>query len=159
MQHQVVGFVGWLFLTFIAATVGALASLDAAAFYAELTLPVWAPPAWLFGPVWSLLYALMGVGAWLVWRTHGYAGARAALRIYVVQLAANALWSWLFFGWRLGGPAFAEVLVLWALITATIVLFWQRQRIAAWLLAPYIAWVSFAAALNFAIWRMNPTLL
>jgi tryptophan-rich sensory protein len=155
----VIGLVGWLFVTFVAATVGALASLDAATFYTELALPTWAPPAWLFGPVWSLLYALMGVAAWLIWREHGSAGARRALRVYLVQLAANALWSWLFFGWRLGGPAFAEVLVLFALIGATIVLFGQINRVAACLLVPYIAWVSFAAALNFAIWRMNPTLL
>ncbi len=136
-----------------------LASIDAATFYAELARPSWAPPAWLFGPVWTLLYALMGVAAWLVWRKHGFAGARLALRVYLVQLAANTLWSWLFFGWRLGGPAFAEVLVLWALIVTTIVLFWQRNRLAAAMLLPYIAWVSFASVLNFVVWRMNPTLL
>src|SRR5690606_26509765 len=100
-----------------------------------------------------------GVAAWLVWRTHGFAGARLALRVYVAQLVANALWSWLFFGWRLGGPAVAEVLVLWALVATTLVLFWQRNRVAAALLVPYLAWVSFASVLNFVVWRLNPTLL
>ena len=101
----------------------------------------------------------MGVSAWLVWRARGFAGAQSALVVFIVQLAANAIWSWLFFVWRQGGLAFAEVLLLWALIVATVVLFWRASRLAAALLLPYLAWVSFAAALTFSVWRLNPGLL
>lgn len=158
-SRQAAGLVGWLALTFAAAAIGAVASAGAGAFYAELTRPAWAPPGWLFGPVWSALYALMGVGAWWVWRARGRAGTRGALWLYVAQLAANALWSWLFFGWRQGGLAFAEVLVLWCLILATVVSFWRISALAAVLLLPYLGWVTFASALTFAVWRLNPGLL
>jgi benzodiazapine receptor len=101
----------------------------------------------------------MAASAWLVWRQRGFAGARAALVLYVVQLAANALWSWLFFAWRQGGPAFAEVMVLCVLIVATIVSFQRISTAAAVLLYPYLAWSTFAAALTFTVWRLNPGLL
>jgi len=101
----------------------------------------------------------MGIAAWSVWRARGFAGARSALLVFIVQLAANALWTWLFFVWRQGGLAFAEILLLWALIFATIVLFWHVSRFAAVLLLPYFAWVSFASALILATWRLNPELL
>ena len=101
----------------------------------------------------------MGVSAWLVWRAGGFAGARAALLLFIAQLGANALWTWLFFVWRLGALAFAEILLLWAMIVATIVLFWRVSRLAAALLVPYLAWVSFATALTYAVWRLNPVLL
>jgi benzodiazapine receptor len=146
-------------VTFLAAALGGLASVSAASFYAQLARPAWAPPAWLFGPVWSLLYLLMALAAWLVWRRAGLAGARLALGLYVTQLAANALWSWLFFAWRQGAAASVEVLLLWALVLATTLAFWRISRVAAWLLVPYLAWVSFAAVLTFAIWRRNPQLL
>ncbi len=101
----------------------------------------------------------MGIAAWLVWRAQGFAGARSALVLFIVQLAANALWTWLFFAWRLGGIAFGEILLLWALILATMVFFWRSSKVAGALLFPYLAWVSFASALNFATWRLNPGLL
>jgi tryptophan-rich sensory protein len=97
----------------------------------------------------------MGVAAWLVWRARGFAGARGALILFVAQLAANALWSWIFFVWQRGDLAFAEVLVLWCLVAATIVAFGRRNAVAAWLLAPYLAWTTYASALTFAIWRLN----
>jgi tryptophan-rich sensory protein len=128
-------------------------------FYAELARPAWAPPAWLFGPVWSTLYALMAVAAWLVWRQRGFAAARTALALFVVQLAANALWSWLFFAWHRGALAFAEVLVLWCLIVATVVAFHRISLLAAALLYPYLAWSTFAAALTYSVWRLNPAAL
>ncbi len=157
--RQALGLLGWLLLTFIAAALGAAASADAGAFYAQLVRPSWAPPGWLFGPVWSILYALMAVSAWLVWRARGFARARTALTLFVVQLAANALWSWLFFVWREGGLALADVLMLWILIAATIVWFQRVSTLAGVLLYPYLAWVSFASALTFAVWRLNPGLL
>jgi len=158
-SSQAIGLLVWLLLSFAAAAVGALASASAGEFYRDLVRPSWAPPGWLFGPVWSVLYALMGVAAWLVWRARGFGGARNALLVFVVQLAANALWTWLFFVWRQGGLAFAEILVLLALILATIVLFWRVNRIAAVLLFPYLSWVAFASALTLSIWRLNPGLL
>ncbi len=158
-SRQWLGLAGWLALAFATAAVGAAASVSAKPFYAELMRPAWAPPGWLFGPVWTTLYALMGVSAWLVWRERGFAGARTALALFIVQLAVNALWSWLFFAWRLGGPAFAEVLLLWCLIVATVFAFWRIKPLAAVLLLPYLAWVTFASALTFAVWRLNPALL
>jgi tryptophan-rich sensory protein len=106
-----------------------------------------------------VLYCLMGIAAWLVWRRGGFSAARGALTLFIIQLAVNALWSWLYFGWRLGAASFIEVLVLWALILATLVAFWRIKPMAGALLIPYLAWVSFAAALNFATWRLNPGLL
>jgi tryptophan-rich sensory protein len=137
--------------------VGAIASLDAASFYGQLSKPSWAPPASIFGPVWTALYALMGIAAWLVWRSPG--PKAVALGLFVAQLAANALWSWLFFSWRSGPAAAAEVLVLLALIVATVAAFWHRNRLAAFLLLPYLFWVSFASVLTWVLWRGNPDLL
>lgn len=158
-SRQWLGLAGWLTLAFATAAIGAAASVGAKTFYAELVRPAWAPPGWLFGPVWTALYALMGVSAWLVWRARGFAGARAALALFIVQLVVNALWSWLFFAWRLGGAAFAEVLLLWCLILATAIAFRRTSTLAVVLLLPYLAWVTFAAALTLAVWRLNPALL
>jgi tryptophan-rich sensory protein len=157
--QQVFGLVGWLLTAFAAAAVGGFASANAGGFYTELVRPAWAPPGWLFGPVWSALYALMGIAAWLVWRARGFAHARSALFVFLVQLAANALWTWLFFAWQLGAAAFVEILVLWALILLTIGLFWRVSTLAASLLLPYLAWVTFACALTFKTWQLNPGLL
>src|SRR5947209_7777190 len=133
-KSQYLGLAGWLVGSFAAGSVGAVASARAAAFYGQLLKPGWAPSAWLFGPVWSMLYVLMAVAAWLVWRQHGFAGARVALRLFILQLIANALWTWLFFALHAGALSLAEILVLWLLIAATIATFWPRQRLAAVLL-------------------------
>jgi translocator protein len=101
----------------------------------------------------------MGISAWLVWRKHRFHAAATALALFGAQLLVNALWTWLFFAWRLGALAFFEILVLWLLIAATMRCFWPLHRIAALLLLPYLAWVSFAAALNLALWRLNPSVL
>ena len=146
----------WLAASFAAAAVGALATRQAPAFYAELVRPDWAPPAWLFGPVWTTLYVLMGIAAWRAWRKAGWT---FPIHLFVIQLLFNALWSWLFFAWRMGAAAFAEVVLLWLLIAATLVAFWRVDRLAGALLAPYLAWVSFAAALTWAVWRANPQVL
>jgi translocator protein len=156
---QTLGLAGWLLASLATAGIGGLASIEAAQFYGQLVQPSWSPPAWLFGPVWTVLYLLMGVSAWLVWRVHGFRGAGAALKLFIAQLLVNALWTWLFFAWQLGAIAFAEIVVLWVLIAGTIVMFWRLHRVAAILLLPYLAWVSFAAALNFALWRLNPAVL
>lgn len=156
---QAIGLLGWLLSVFAFAAIGGFASVSASEFYTELVRPSWAPPGWLFGPVWSVLYVLMGISAWLVWRAKGFAGARIALLLFIVQLVANALWTWLFFVWRQGALAFGEIVLLWLLIAAVIYLFWQLSKAAAVLLMPYLAWVSFATALTYATWQLNPELL
>jgi tryptophan-rich sensory protein len=158
-RAQVIGLVAWLVVTFVAAAVGAIASMDASTFYAQLVKPAWAPPAGVFGPVWSVLYLLMGVAAWLVWRQRPAERVDGALGLYLVQLAANALWSWLFFGWHQGALAFGEVLLLWVLIAVTAGAFWRIHRLAGVLLLPYLAWVGFASALTWAVWQRNPAQL
>jgi tryptophan-rich sensory protein len=146
-----------LFVSYATAALGALASADAPEFYAQLVQPSWSPPASVFGPVWSILFTLMGVAAWLVWRAPGR--RRVALVLFGAQLAVNALWSWLFFAWRLGAAATVEIVVLVALLAATILAFRRHSRLATALLVPYLAWVTFAAVLTFVLWRANPTLL
>ena len=151
--------VGWLLLTTLTGGIGAIASANAREFYATLNQPAWAPPAGVFGPVWTLLYMGMGVAAWLIWRERGFSRARGALGLFLLQLGVNALWSWLFFAWHRGGLAFADIVVLLALILATISAFARIRRAAAWLLAPYLAWVAFATALNYSVWQRNLPLL
>lgn len=159
MRKHILGLIAWLAVAFIAAAIGSAASIHAASFYARLVRPEWAPPAFVFGPVWTVLYVMMGVAAWLVWRMEGLHPARTAISLFLFQLALNALWSWLFFAWHLGALAFAEVLLLWFAILATLIAFWRLRPLAGWLLVPYLLWVSFAAVLNYTIWRLNPGLL
>ncbi len=159
LARQLAGLFGWLVLVFAVAAIGGVASANAGSFYADLNRPSWAPPAWLFGPVWSLLYLLMGVAAWLVWRTERSPAVRLALVLFLCQLVANGLWSWLFFAWQKGALAFAEILLVWALVLATLILFWRIRPLAGMLLVPYLAWVTFATALAYQTWQLNPVLL
>ena len=158
LRRQLFGLIAWLTLAFFAAAIGAAASIQAADFYRELVRPSWAPPANVFGPVWSVLYLMMGVSSWLVWRAR-HPKSVLALTLYVAQLAANALWSWLFFAWRQGRWAFVEILVLWLLIVVTTISFWRIRPLAGVLLLPYLLWVSFASVLAYNVWRLNPKLL
>lgn len=121
--------------------------------YQELAKPVWTPPNWLFGPAWTVLYVLMALAAWKVWIA--VRGIDRALVVYAVQLLLNAIWSWLFFGLQRVDLALADIIALWLWIVVTIVLFRRRDRLASMLLWPYLAWVTYAAALNFEIWRLN----
>ena len=123
--------------------------------YAALAKPSWRPPNWVFGPVWTALYLAMAVAAWLVWREKGWAGGRVPLALFGVQLALNAAWSWLFFALRSPGLGLVDILLLWIAIAATLIVFWRRSIIAGLLFVPYLAWVTFAAALNYAIWQLN----
>ena len=159
VPRQIVGLIAWLAASFVVSAIGAAASINAGPFYAELVRPDWAPPGWIFGPVWITLYALMGIAAWLVWRQAGFRAARAALTLFLVQLVFNAAWSWLFFAWHLGGLAFADILVLFVLIASTLAAFWRKTRIAGAMMLPYLLWVGFAAVLNYAVWQLNPQVL
>lgn len=123
--------------------------------YAGLVKPALNPPAWVFGPVWTLLYAMMGVALFLVWRSARSKGKGMAYAFFGVQLALNTLWSIIFFGWHMTGAAFAEIMFLWLAIVATIISFHRISRTATLLLVPYLLWVSFAAYLNFSLWQLN----
>lgn len=142
----------WLIAAFVPAAIGA--AFPAPDYYARLAKPAWAPPPWLFGPAWTVLYALMGVAAWLIAKRGG-PGARGALGLWGLQLGLNAAWTPIFFGLRIPGLALVEIAAMWVAIAATTIVFLGRRTLAGALLLPYLAWVTFAAALNFEIWRLN----
>ncbi len=146
-----------LALTFSAAFIGSLFTREAVTdWYATLNKPSFTPPDWLFGPVWTILYLLMAIAAFIIWQ-RGLANPaiRIALTIYLIQLILNALWSVIFFGLKLPLAAFIEIILLWSAIGLTILTFARVSMTAALLLVPYILWVSFAAVLNFFIWFLN----
>lgn len=144
---------GWLLLTFLAPALGAFS--PPGPWYAALAKPAWNPPAWIFGPVWTILYLSMAFAAWWVWRCGGWRVQSRPLTLYLVQLALNAAWTPLFFGLKQPGLALIAILLLWAAIIATARAFQPVSRAAALLLVPYAAWVGFAAFLNFTLWRLN----
>ncbi|MCX2522948.1 TspO/MBR family protein [Larsenimonas rhizosphaerae] len=157
--RQVVGLIGWLALSVLVISLGAWASIDARDVYTTLQQPAWAPPGWLFGPMWTTLYTLMAIAAWRVWRKGGFSVQKRPLSLYLLQLAVNGLWSWLFFAWFKGLWALIDVSLLWALILATLITFWRIDKPASLLLLPYLAWVTLATALNAAVWLLNPAAL
>ena len=155
--RQVIVLIGFIAVCFTAAGLGATTTaMSVGNWYQTLAKPSWNPPDWLFGPVWSVLYFLMAVAAWLVWRRGGWSASRSALTWFGIQLALNVLWSVVFFGMQQPGFAFAEIIALWLAIVATMVAFRGKSVAATILLVPYFAWSTFAAVLNFELWRMNP---
>jgi benzodiazapine receptor len=153
---DVVGLLGFVVICLVAAAVGGAATIASVrTWYPTLRKPSWNPPARLFGPVWSVLYLTMAVAAWLVWRTRDAIDVRWTLGIFGLQLLLNVLWSVIFFGLRRPGRALVDITLLWLAIVATAVAFWPHDPIAALLLLPYLAWVSFAAILNLSIYRLN----
>ena len=154
--RQTAWLVGFIALTFSAAAIGSAAtSTSVGGWYQTLAKPPFNPPDWIFGPVWTLLYLMMAIAAWLVWRRGGWVAGRVPLALFGVQLALNVLWSVVFFGLRQPGWAMVEIVFLWLAILAALWSFATRSGMAAWLLAPYLAWTSFAAVLNAALWRLN----
>ncbi|MEQ1751937.1 MAG: TspO/MBR family protein [Prosthecobacter sp.] len=143
--------VGFIVITFCAPllSVGSMPGV----WYAALQKPSWNPPSWLFGPAWTLLYTLMAVAAWLVWKRVGFS---RPLGFFFVQLALNAAWTPIFFGAHQLGWALIEIVVMWIAILLTLLSFRRVSTTAGWLLVPYLAWVSFASFLNFTLWRLNP---
>ncbi len=155
VRRQILSLIGWLVLCFTATSSAYFVSTGG--WYAALQKPAWNPPAWIFGPVWTILYIMMAVAAWLVWREGGWKVQRQALGLFLLQWLLNALWTPLFFGLHRTGLAFAEIVALWLVLAATVATFWRVRIPAGALLLPYLAWVSFAAFLNFTIWRLNPS--
>lgn len=153
-SHHLPALAVSLLIVGLVATLGGLASADAAADYGKLAQPSWAPPSYLFGPVWTVLYVVMAVAAWLIWRANPRWG-NPAIIAYGVQLALNLLWSPLFFGLGWRGLALVDILLLDIAVAVTIALFWKINRIAAVMLVPYFGWVLFATALNYAVWSLN----
>ena len=135
---------------------GAIATTpEIAGWYKTLAKPAWNPPDSVFGPVWTTLFILMGIAAWLVWQRNGFKGAAMPLSLFATQLVLNVAWSWIFFNLHQPGWAFVEIIVLWLAILGTTVAFFRCSKLAGALLVPYLVWVSFASVLNFTIWRMN----
>ncbi len=155
-MRSALALVVFVALAFAAAAVGGLSAAGGAGdWYHSLRRPSWSPPDWIFGPVWTVLYATIGVSGWLIWRERGSARVDPALTLWAVQLVLNAAWTWLFFGLHRPGLAFVDIVALVIAIAATIVLFGRVSHLAAVMLIPYLVWVCFAAALNGTIWHLN----
>lgn len=150
---KVLALIGWILLCSLAGLFGA--QFEPGTWYQLLTKPLWTPPNWIFPIVWPILYILMGIAAWLLWKMKSTTSLRTEFTWFFVQLVLNALWSWIFFGLHLIGTGLAEILLLWISILFTTLLFWKKNRIAGILLLPYLLWVGYASALNFAIWQLN----
>lgn len=153
---QAAALVASIVICFSAAGLGGLATATGLeTWYGGLTKPTWNPPNWVFGPVWSVLYLMMAIAAWLVWRKTTWPENRWAMGLFTLQLGLNSLWSILFFGFHRPGLAAIEIIALWSAILATIVAFWKHSKVAGGLLVPYLMWVSFATVLNVTIWHLN----
>jgi benzodiazapine receptor len=150
------GLLVWIAICFAAAAIGALMTTPALSdWYVNLNKPAWTPPNGVFGPVWTLLYASMGLAAWMVWLQRTSRNVTPALSIFAIQLFLNVAWSGVFFGLHSPGAGLLAIVPLWCAIAATILSFRRVVASAGWILVPYLAWVSFAMALNFEIWRLN----
>ena len=154
--RSIVALAVFLALSFTASAIGGLFTYPAIpGWYQGLEKPSWTPPDAVFGPVWTVLYILMAVAAWLVWKRGGWTAQRGPLTLWGVQLVLNSLWSILFFGMRNPALGLMEIVILWLAILTTLIAFWKVSRLAGGLLVPYLAWVSYASALNYSIFRLN----
>ena len=152
-KKEILGLVGWFVLCFGIAWIGSLAGQDQ--WYADLRRSPFNPPDWVFPVVWTILYALMAIAAWLVWKKKGFLNARIPLGLFFLQLILNGLWPWLFFEFHEIGWAFADIVALWIFLALTLASFWVENPPAGVLLVPYLGWISYAAFLNYIIWRIN----
>lgn len=151
-----IGLVFFIVLCLAAGGLGAMATTpEIDGWYRTLDKPAWNPPDAVFGPVWTTLFIMMAIAAWLVWKPAGFQAAKVPLACFLVQLLLNVAWSWIFFYWHQPGWAFVEILLLWMAILATTLTFFKVSRVAGALMVPYLAWVSFASVLNFVIWQLN----
>ncbi len=155
-RNDLIKLVTAVSLTVVLGAVGGLVTAaEIPTWYAGLTKPSFNPPNWLFGPVWTALYILMGISCYLVWKQAPSPARNRALSVFIIQFILNFCWSFIFFGMHETGWALAEMILLWITILITIFSFAKFSKTAAWLLVPYISWVSFAMLLNGAIWRLN----
>lgn len=152
-SKKILGLIGWIFVCSLAGIFGA--QFEPGSWYEMLSKPSWTPPNWIFPVVWPILYVLMGISAWLLWRQEKISTYWTEFTWFFLQLALNAIWSWIFFGMQLIATGLAEILLLWISILFTTMLFWNRNKLAGMLLVPYLLWVGYASALNFAIWQLN----
>ena len=150
---KTVGLIIWIIICFIPAIIGS--QFGPGDWYQALNKPEWNPPNWIFGPVWTLLYILMGISVWIVWKNYGFKTAAIPICFFILQLILNALWSWFFFGLENVSLAFVDIAALWTFILVTQIMFWKLNTWSGVLLLPYIAWVSFATVLNYNIWQLN----
>ena len=156
--HSILALIGFLTVCFAVAGLGSVittAQTSPGGWFETLDKPFFSPPSWLFGPVWTVLYFLIALSGWLVWRQGGFSGARVAMLLFFGQLALNFLWSVIFFGLQAPGLALVEIVILWINILLAALAFRPLSRLAAVLLLPYLAWVTFATVLNAAIWWLN----
>lgn len=155
-RNNVLALGGFILLCFCAAAIGGLATATAIdTWYITLVKPSWTPPGWVFGSIWTVLYLMMAMAAWLVWLKRKEMAVRSSLQFFLVQLTMNAMWSVIFFGLRRVDLAFFWIGLLWIAIVVTMMLFKRVSLVAALLLVPYLIWVTIAQALNFEIWRLN----
>ncbi len=155
-QRRWWGLVLFIVVCLGAGGLGAMATTpEIDGWYRTLNKPTWNPPNNVFGPVWTTLYVMKAIAAWQIWQKAGWQAAGGPLWLFVGQLLLNVLWSWLFFALHRPGWACVEIVLLWLMITATTIQFFQKSRVAGWLMVPYLAWVTFAMGLNFAIWQLN----
>jgi len=141
----------------VGATAGFFTATGAGSWYQTIQKPTWNPPGWIFGPVWTTLYIMMGIALFLVWKSGAAEGLKkTAITLFAIQLVLNFFWSFIFFKMEQPGWAFAEIIAMWVFILLTIFAFAKVNTTAAWLLVPYISWVSFASILNYTIWKLNP---
>ena len=155
-RQQWFGLIFSIALCLAAGGLGAIATTpEIDGWYTTIRKPSWNPPAYVFGPVWTTLFVMMAVAAWLIWKTNGFKAARTPLTLFAAQLGLNVAWSWVFFHLHQPGWAFAEILVLWIAIAATTFAFFRNSTLAGCLMVPYLVWVSFASVLNFTIWQLN----
>ena len=154
--HAGLALAGWLLLCFAVAALGTLATLSQLpGWYAHLVKPAFTPPNAIFAPVWTILYACMAVSVWLCWKTRPSSCRYRGLRLFLCQLLLNLGWTWIFFSTHQLGSALIDLVLLWIAIALTIESFRKMSHLSAWLLAPYLAWVTYAGYLNFALWRLN----
>lgn len=154
LVKSIIGFFFWILISLSAGFIGS--QYMPGEWYAQIAKPSWNPPNYIFAPVWTTLYILMGISAWLVWKSKGFANAKFALTIFIFQLIFNALWSYAFFGLHNPFLAFIDIIILWCLIALTLISFWKHSTVAGALFIPYLLWVTFASVLNYTIYRINP---
>lgn len=152
-DRALVGLIVWLALCFCAAAFGSF--FRPGPWYAHLQKPSWTPPPAVFGPVWTALYIMMAIAAWLVWKQSGFKARTLPLGLFILQLALNAIWSPLCFGLHSLAISSVDIVLLWLVLLITTVLFFRISKVAGYLLVPYLAWISYASCLNITLWRLN----